>query len=64
MEKYVFRVLKAKCDGMWHWKIKKTEEILMVNGKQYQARELLESGKSDDPRTAVRDMRAAFNKYR
>ena len=56
--------MKAKCDGMWHWKIKKTEEILMVNGKQYQARELLESGKSDDPRTAVRDMRAAFNKYR
>ena len=49
---------------MWYWNIKKNQNIVLDDGVERNSIIFLESGQNEDPRIAVAEMRAAYNKYR
>ena len=64
MNKFIFRVAKAESDNLWYWSIKKNKAIVMDDGIERKSIIFLESGQNADPRVAVAEMRAAYDKYR
>lgn len=59
MEKYIFRVIRSKEDGIWYWKIKRNKTVT-IEGKDYLARIVVKQGNNSDAKTAVAEMKAAF----
>lgn len=64
MKKFVFRIFRAESDNVWYWNIKKNQTIVLDDGVERNSIIFLESGQNEDPRIAVAEMRAAYNKYR
>ncbi len=58
-EKYIFRVIRSKEDGIWQWKIKRNKPVT-IDGIEYVARIVVKAGKNADAKTAVAEMKAAF----
>lgn len=58
-ERYIFRVIRSKEDGIWHWKIKRNKPVT-IDGIEYVARIVVKAGNNADAKTAVAEMKAAF----
>ena len=58
-ERYIFRVIRSKLEGIWHWKIERNKPDT-IDGVEYIARIIVKHGQNADGQTAVAEMKTAY----